>query len=333
MKGNLYNWYMKKGYLLILAFALSGAGYFWHQSIVQERHDAQPYAAKKSCPYQNINPLRCEPELAVKKKEYVVLKNDLTDYIERRKKDGKLTSASVYFRDLQNGPTMSIDSQEFFIPASLLKLPLMMTYYKKAEDDPSLLKRKVVVAGDINSLPQNVMPEQTAQIGKTYTVDELIGLLIVQSDNTSWKMLLGDLRKNYSEDDFVSTLSDLGIVDPRKRNDQQFITVQGYASIFRILYNSSYLNIEMSDKALKLLSQSSFKDGIVAGVPEKTRIAHKFGEQRNGNEQQLHDCGIVYYPNNPYVICVMTKGYETTELTPIIKEISKKVYDEIESRN
>ena len=122
----------------------------------------------------------------------------------------------MYLRDLQNGPIMSINDQLDFIPASLLKLPLMITYYKKAEADPALLTRKVIVEGDVASLPQNIKPEQTAQIGKTYTIDQLITLLITQSDNTFWKVLLNDLRKHYSEEDFISTLSDLGIVDPRK---------------------------------------------------------------------------------------------------------------------
>src|SRR5690606_27734764 len=131
------------------------------------------------------------------------------------------------------------------------------------------------------------------KVGSEYTIEELISLAIIHSDNIAWKLLLNDLRKNYSGEDFIITLSDLGIVDPRKQSDQQYITVQSYASIFRTLYNSSYLSPEMSDKALKILSGSAYKDGIVAGVPEDIEVAHKFGEQRNGNDQQLHDCGIV----------------------------------------
>jgi hypothetical protein len=47
---------------------------------------------------------------------------------------------------------------------------------------------------------------------------------------------------------------------------------------------------------------------------------------------QLHDCGIVYFPDNPYIICVMTRGDDVNELAPVVAHISKMVYDEFESR-
>lgn len=311
-----------------ILFLLGGAGVFF---FLQKDESQTPGVAKK-CPYAFINQLRCEPELATKKKEYVVLQNELIDFITAEKKKGTVTHVSIYFRDLQNGPTMNIHGQENFAPASLLKVPLMITYYKKAETDPKLLQRKIRVS-DVKSLPQNIQPEQSLKAGKEYTVADIIRLMIAYSDNTSWEALLVYLRQKYSEEDFVMTLSDLGIIDPRKRNDQQYITVQSYASIFRILYNSSYLSIPMSDKALRLLTDSSFKNGLTAGVPSGIKIAHKFGEQKNGNEQQVHDCGIVYYTPNPYLLCVMTKGNSIVDLERVIQTVSKEVYQEVESRN
>ena len=89
----------------------------------------------------------------------------------------------------------------------------------------------------------------------------------------------------------------------------------------------------MSNRALGILSESMFKDGIVAGVPKGTIVAHKFGEQKNGNVQQLHDCGIVYYKPNPHLLCVMTQGDNIDELKPVIQDVSKKVYEEVKGRN
>jgi beta-lactamase class A len=295
----------------------------------------QSPATPSQCPYSYLNPLRCEPARITKKKDYVELQNDLVAYLDQQKTNGTLHTASIYFRDLENGPILNINAQENFSPASLLKLPLLITYYKKAETDPKLLQQKVTIPQDIQSLSQNIQPEKSAQIGKTYTIDELLNLLIMHSDNISWKMLLNYLRAHYSEEDFIATLSDLGIIDPRKSNniDDQYITVQSYASIFRILYNSSYLNLEMSNKALHLLTQTTFTAGLITGLPPGTQVAHKFGERSDSQEQQLHDCGIIYDSHTPYLLCIMTKGKNIDDLEQIIQELTHQINQEVQKRN
>ncbi len=89
----------------------------------------------------------------------------------------------------------------------------------------------------------------------------------------------------------------------------------------------------MSAKALTYLVNSEFKEGIAGGVPSEIKVAHKFGERTlSADLKHLHDCGIVYYPDNPYILCVMTRGNNYQELSNIIKTISKMTYDEVESR-
>src|SRR6185436_5295057 len=89
-------------------------------------------------------------------------------------------------------------------------------------------------------------------------------------------------------------------------------TPQNYSHLFRALYNGTYLSHDASEKALELLSRTKFSDGIVAGVPKETTVSHKFGERtlslNTSSINELHDCGIVYYPGHPYFLCIMTKG-------------------------
>ncbi len=326
---------MSKKFLFILVVIVVAVFLIWnvsHSTVEKMLHENEPLANENKCPYKNLNPLRCEPDVTVKQKEYAVLRKELLDYLEQRKNEGNLSIASVYLRDLQNGPILNINEQEHFSPASLLKLPLQIMYYKKAEDDPSLLSEKITVTDD-SVFTQNISTGIHAELGKTYTIDDLISLMIMESDNVSWKTLLAYLNTRYTEEDFVGTLNDLGIIDPRTSHNDQYITVQAYASIFRNLYNSAYLSVAMSDKALGVLKKSSFKDGIVAGIPETIPVAHKFGERKNNDEQQLHDCGIVYYPNNPYVLCIMTRGNSIGELETTLRDISQKVYHEVDYRN
>ena len=124
--------------------------------------------------------------------------------------------------------------------------------------------------------------------------------------------------------------TDLGLDVPGVFTPDDFMTVKGYASFFRILYNASYLNKEMSNKALELLSKAEFAKGLTAGVPKDIVVAHKFGERTHGPEKQLHDCGIIYFPHRSYILCVMTRGDRWENLTSIIRTVSRIVYDEVE---
>ena len=102
---------------------------------------------------------------------------------------------------------------------------------------------------------------------------------------------------------------------------------------FRILFNSSYLSRESSEKALELLANTEYSDALVSGIPKDVTVAHKFGEAGTGNvERQLHDCGIVYFPNHPYLACIMTRGHNTETLRNSIQDISRFVYEKIDEQ-
>jgi hypothetical protein len=67
-------------------------------------------------------------------------------------------------------------------------------------------------------------------------------------------------------------------------------------------------------------------------------VAHKFGEHRNATvsgeiaETELHDCGIIYYPEHPYFLCIMTKGENLPSLESVISSASKLVYTYVTAR-
>ena len=82
-----------------------------------------------------------------------------------------------------------------------------------------------------------------------------------------------------------------------------------------------------------MLSEVKFNKGILNGVPENILVAHKFGEMQTvEGERQFHDCGIVYYPKHPYLLCVMTRGQNWDELSSTIGETSKEIYTDIDQR-
>ena len=163
-------------------------------------------------------------------------------------------------------------------------------------------------------------------MGEEYQIEYLIERVIKLSDNVAFNLL----TSNISAKDLKKTHDDLGLVFPTVETPNDFISVKSYSSLFRILYNSSYLFRRNSEHLIELLSQAEFKDGLVAGVPEDVVVAHKFGILKQPfGENQLHDCGIVYHPKQPYILCVMTKGDNTDQLKQIIAEISNTIFQAV----
>ena len=294
-------------------------------------------ALEASCEqkFTYVNPrFACGTKPVVSKAGYAVLRANIRAYIEKQKEDGVATEIGVWFRDLEAGPTFGINDRMDFIPASLLKLPLVLTFLQIAEDNPSFLQEVVVYTGLETPTPdQTFAPEETLKKDVAYTIDDLIYRSIVYSDNVSSQLLYDYLRRSSQVDLLTQTYRDLGILDPGSDINRVAVNTKGYGSIFRMIYNSSFLNAEMSEKLLDLLARAGFHDGLQQGVPQDIKIANKFGERFLSNgERQLHDCGIVYYPGNPYQLCIMTKGGDFDELKDVVAEISRMVYREFDAR-
>ena len=241
-------------------------------------------------------------------------------------KQTQVSHVSVYFRDLNNGPWFGINENELFSPASLVKVPLAIALYKQSEADPNLLSQTLINDQIDSNEEQNIKPDQTIVPNQEYTIDNLIENMIVYSDNNAYEILSDFVDQNI----LIQTYTDLGIDISKAINNPagDILSVRNYASFFRILFNSSYLNQQMSNKLLSLLTQVTYKKALVAGIGSQVEVAHKFGERRflGSNELQLHDCGIVYKPNKPYLICIMTRGSNFDHLNQAIKLISSTIF-------
>jgi len=311
--------------LLVLGF---GLGVLFDSSLIKNTFISEVRLPQQ---YKFINPLlECDSNIG-NYKSLTKTEDTVASYIESAKDKRKITSASVYYRDLNNGPWFGINEQEKFTPASLIKVPMMIAYFKRAEVDPELLNKKLKFSSkDQTSLgPAFIKPKEELVEGQEYTVMELIEIMIKYSNNNAYYLL----KSNLGEDGFAQTLKDFGI-DVEKinsSNTENVLTIREYSSFFRILYNSSYLSRTYSEKALEILGDVEFKAGISAGIPESVLVANKFGERsyNDSSIKQLHDCGIVYKTNNPYLVCIMTRGGDFNDLASSIRDISKIIFSSL----
>lgn len=274
-----------------------------------------------------INPiLDVEPNIEFR--ELRPFKHKVEQFVGEVKRSGRATHVSVYFRDLNNGPLFGIDEKEKFSPASLLKVPLLMAALRRAGRDPALLDLRLRYQPE--DIVEATVGEKTLDTNRDYSLDELLRAMIANSDNNAAVLV----RRTVGPAEMDEVYRDLGIVIPKVRGPGDSMTVREYATFFRILYNAAYLDKDRSQKALEYLAASEFKSGIVAGVPPGVVVAHKYGERSFPDSplRQMHDCGIVYYRPEPYVLCIMTRGADTAELTKVLRDASRLVYDEVSSQ-
>jgi beta-lactamase class A len=263
--------------------------------------------------------------------DYRALQDSVEAYVKSQEQAGDLTTASVNFKDIKNGG-FTLNPQEEYNPASLFKVPVMMTVFELAEKNPSILDKSVTYDGgpDLNSNEQ-IQPSIKITPGTSYTLGQLVEHMVRYSDNNALSLLGQILDTDAEAGPYQSLVKDLGVGTAGTPDDK--VTVQGYSLFFRALYNATYLDRDYSQKALELLSQADFNKGIKAGLPSDMVVAHKFGEygvEISGTKvlmsQELHDCGIVYYPGHPYHLCIMTKGKTIAQLEQIISHISAMIY-------
>jgi beta-lactamase class A len=312
--------------LSLLCLVAGAFGAVWVSDYLEESCSAR---------YTHLNDsVVCDDPDVILKTEYGILRQGITFYIEQAKAQRTLADAAVYFRDLEHGPVFGVNETTDFAPASLLKLPLAITYLGIAENQPDILDKELWFEGELAAGVQNFPPAQTIEPGRHYSVRDLLFKMLAYSDNRSYSLLARYLDEAVPNGNALTykTYQELGFTIQQNADDQ-FVSVRGYASLFRILYNVSYLNAPLNELLLSWLEQSSFTQGVRAGVPQGVMVAHKFGElSAPDGTKQLQDCGIVYYPGNPYVLCVMARGDNWDELQASIQTLSRMVYEEVDSR-
>lgn len=248
------------------------------------------------------------------------------------KSAGVLTHLSIYFQDLDYGPRFAIGEYDKFHPASLMKLPVFIFFLHAADLDPMILDKQLSFSGSLNVEDSVTSPEETLQPNTPYAIRDMLRKMIVYSDNRSYLILLREMSV-LSEEKAYDTFHDLDVLQMMLASDDTYVSISSYARLYAVLYNTGYLSKEMSQFALQLLSEATFRQGIVAGVPSDLRVAHKFGYTAVDGESQLHDCGIVYHPKMAYTLCVMTSGTDQNAQNAAIIEISRMVYSAISAED
>jgi beta-lactamase class A len=249
--------------------------------------------------YRLVRPLlECERGTRQDPGRYDLLRSTLDGLAEQAKTSGLVTRVAIHVRDLDSTEDLDLGADQRFDAAPSAALPLALAVLKAKERNPAL--------------------DAMRPLGDTVSPDELVDRALADADPEA----LRSLGAYVSPEALARTWSELGLEAPGADG----VTARELAAFFRYLYNATWLGPVGSDRALGTLARARFRDGLVAGVPSSVAVAHQGGEAVAAEGRQLHDCGIVYFPGRPYLLCVMASGDSSPALARFVGDVSRAVY-------
>lgn len=248
---------------------------------------------------------------------FIPLRQAMREYVE---KPGN--KVGVYFEYLPSGSSIGINDTEEVRLASLSKVPTTMAIYKQ-------IARNALRENQLLTIEEKYIDKQFGHLwkkgaGYKIKLEEVVKLALTESDNTAHNLLLSLLTN-----EVINEAYDFLDIPKDTTNDFPSISPKNYSSILRSLYLSSYIPEEYSNKILAILTETQYLDKIPAGIPSGIKVAHKIGvtERLDASESTFTDCGIVYVPKRPYILCIRTKGMDDSQTSLHMKNISKMVYE------
>lgn len=241
--------------------------------------------------------------------------------------EGLSDNVSLYYKNLLDGYEIMINADRSWVPASMVKAFVVVEAFRQKRekiinfDTRVIIKKENIVSNELESSSYQPLRE-----GVKATVRELVYAMIVQSDNTAYNTLLDLLdRRN-----ITSTLRKLGLINTvlgEKLNlsDEQYAldaavpgqqpnrtTARDFGQLFNILYQNK---IEDAQEILTILKQQKINDMIPALLPKDVEVAHKTGRL----SPYFHDGGIVFKPNEPFILVIFTNHDESAILARLAK--------------
>ncbi len=257
---------------------------------------------------------------------FVGLRKELDNIVNRN----KTLNMGIYFEYLPTGISIGINERQNFISASLLKVPIAMAAMKEIENGNLKLDSQVTLTEDMIDNRYGELWKKG--VGYEITIQEALEEMLIYSDNTAKNVLL-----SVAPESRLSEVFDSIDIPYEKNQFDPVVSAENYSSILRSLYLSAFLSKEDSNYILEILTRSNFPEGIPQGIPSNVRVAHKIGshhqDETNLQELPVHtDCGIIYEPLRPYILCVMVQQRAGVAY-PLIQQVSAEIYKYISTIN
>ena len=221
-----------------------------------------------------------------------------------------LENFSLVYYNISTKEKVSINENKEFKPASTYKLGLNALIYNLYLNGKLNLNDTITFENCDYEDGTGLLCSKSS-IG-TYTIQELLDLSIIYSDNIASNMLTRYLG---GRDEVKKELySLLNINYPYSKST---ITADIEYRILMYIYDNK--NLPEFNHLIEVLTKTEFHDRLDKYIPQEI-VAHKIGS----NESYIHDVGIIF-SDSPYILVIYTNGLAYPDEK--IAQISKAIYN------
>jgi beta-lactamase class A len=262
--------------------------------------------------------------------------------VEKRIKESQ-ADVAVALLTLDGKTEYFFRADDSFHAASTMKIPVMIELYHQVKERRLRLTDTVTIRNQFHSIVDNspfeLDPNDDSETdlykaeGETRELGYLCELMITKSSNLATNLLIEKL----GVEDIRATVHSLGAdgmnvlrgVEDQKAYEQGLnntTTARGLQVLLTAIAEGKAVDDDSSRAMVTILEKQTFNEGIPAGLPQGTRVAHKTGEITKIH----HDAAIVYAPR-PFVLVVLARGIsDQKDSATLIADIAKMLYQAVE---
>ena len=248
----------------------------------------------------------------------------------------------IAVHDFASKRVLQLDGDSVFHAASTMKVPVLFALYQEFErkklraTQTLTLTNSFVSIADGSPYTLNASDDSDSTvytwIGREVSLRDLAERMITHSSNLATNALIALLDAKHITAltrGFGATKMQVlrGVEDnvAFRAGLNNTTTAHDLVALFVALHQGRVANAASTRDMLSILEAQAFNDEIPAGLPPKTRVAHKTGSITG----VMHDAGLVYPAKRaPYAIAILTRDIPDQKVAQrLIADCSRIIWE------
>ena len=245
----------------------------------------------------------------------------------------------VAFRSLDGKTEWYFHADDSFHAASTMKVPVLIELFHQAREGKLKLDDPLVVKNEFHSLADGSVYTLNAEddsetdlykaAGQTRTLRQLSELMITVSSNLATNLIIEKLGVENIRATVHSLHADgmnvlRGVEDGKAfaKGLNNTTTARGLLELLGAMARGEAVDAESSREMIEILERQKFNEGIPAGLPAGTRVAHKTGEIT-----KIHHDAAIVFARRPFVLVILVRGLaDIKDSAALMAEITRRIY-------